>query len=228
MEVLEVKEQEKDHKIRIMTTENKALAKSNKVLKEQVTLLHEAPLIGKTEWQRMKVDVQNIKKSVVESTKVVNVKPSRDKGKAVIQIDNHEEKAREEKKANSTKVSKTWAQVISNPANTEGETNIQVNNMQDRESKERQNRAANIIIKGVKDYGKNECTLDLARDFLKDKLLWQGQICQVWRVGKFNGERARPIKVIMPSLRDKYIILYKKHLLRGSRFFLEEDITVRQ
>lgn len=45
--------------------------------------------------------------------------------------------------------------------------------MQDREGKERQNRAANIIIEGVKYYEKNECTLDLARDFLKDKLLWQ-------------------------------------------------------
>ena len=54
--------------------------------------------------------------------------------------------------------------------------------MQDSEGKERQNRATNIIIKGVKDYGKNEYTLDLARDLLKDKLLWQGQIYQAWRV----------------------------------------------
>ena len=45
--------------------------------------------------------------------------------------------------------------------------------MQDRKIKERKDRATNIIIKGVKDYGKNECTLDLARDFLKDKFLWQ-------------------------------------------------------
>lgn len=100
--------------------------------------------------------------------------------------------------------------------------------MQDREAKERQNRETNIIIEGVKDYGKNECTLDLGRDFFKDKLLWQGQICQAWRVGKLNGERVRPIKVIMPSLRNKYIILSKKHLLRGSRSFLEEDLTVIQ
>ena len=67
--------------------------------------------------------------------------------------------------------------------------------------------------------GKNEFTLDLARDFLKDKLQWQGQICQAWRVVKLNGERATPIKVIMPNLRDKDIILSKKHLLRGSRVF---------
>ena len=71
---------------------------------------------------------------------------------------------------NSTKVSKTWAQVISNSAKREEETNIQVNKMQDRESKERLDRATNIIIKGVKYYGKNECTLDLVRDFLKEKL----------------------------------------------------------
>ena len=100
--------------------------------------------------------------------------------------------------------------------------------MQDREGKERQNKAANTIIKGVKDYRKNECTLDLAKDFLKDELLWQGQICQAWRVGKFNGERARPIKFIMPRLCDKYIILRKKNLLRGSHLFLEADLTVRQ
>jgi len=80
----------------------------------------------------------------------------------------------------------------------------------------------------VKDYGKNECTLDLSRDFLKDKFLWQGQTCQAWRVGKFDGERARPVKVIMPRLRDKYIILSKKQLLRVSCSFLEEDLTVRQ
>ena len=80
----------------------------------------------------------------------------------------------------------------------------------------------------MKDYGKNECTLDLARDFLKDKLQWQGKICQAWKVGKSNGERSRPIKVIMPNLRDKDIILSRKHFLRGSWFFLEEDLTVRR
>ena len=32
----------------------------------------------------------------------------------------------------------------------------------------------------------------------------------------------------MPSLHDKDIILSKKQLLRGSRFFLEEDLIVRQ
>ena len=109
----------------------------------------------------MKADVQNIKKSVVESTEVVNVKSSQDKGKMISQIENHEEKAREERKGDSTKVSKTWGQVIRNYANKEGETNIQVDNMQDNEGKERQNRAGNMIIKGVKDYGKMNVLLTL-------------------------------------------------------------------
>jgi hypothetical protein len=42
-----------------------------------------------------------------------------------------------------------------------------VDNMQDREIKERQDRATNIIVNGVKDYGKNECNVDLARDYVK-------------------------------------------------------------
>jgi hypothetical protein len=100
--------------------------------------------------------------------------------------------------------------------------------MQGKENKERQGRATNVIIKGVREYGKNECTLDIASEFFKDKLLWQGRICQAWRVGKPSGERDRPIKVIMSSIHDKQILLGKKQLLRGSRFFLDEDLTIRQ
>jgi hypothetical protein len=47
-------------------------------------------------------------------------------------------------------------------------------------------------------------------------------------VGKPSGERDRPINFIMSSIRDKQILLGKKQLLRGSRFFLDEDLTIRQ
>ena len=80
----------------------------------------------------------------------------------------------------------------------------------------------------MRDYGKNEWTLELASDFLKDKLHWKGQIFQAWRVGKPSDERARPIKVIMESARDKQTLLIKKHLLKGSRFFPEKDLTITQ
>ena len=48
LEVVEAKEMERDCTIYIITTENQALAESNKVLKEQVSLLQEALRIGKT------------------------------------------------------------------------------------------------------------------------------------------------------------------------------------
>ena len=55
-----------------------------------------------------------MKKFAVENTEVVNAKPSEDKGKVVAQIDNNEYTSSEEKKGDSTKLSMTWTQVISN------------------------------------------------------------------------------------------------------------------
>jgi hypothetical protein len=149
-------------------------------------------------------------------------------GKTGEQAYTHGVKARVEEKRDFTKNSKTLAQVISNSAHMEKETQSRGDDMQGRENKKRQGRVANIIIKGVREYGKNECTLDLTSEILKDKLLWQGRIFQAWRVGNPSGERARPIKVIMSSIRDNQILLGKKQLLRGSRFFLDEDLTIRQ
>ena len=80
----------------------------------------------------------------------------------------------------------------------------------------------------MRDYGENEGTFDLARDFLSDMMLWQGKICHAWRVGKPSDERDRPIKVTMSSTHDNPILLSKKQLLRGSHFFLEEYLTIRQ
>ena len=42
--------------------------------------------------------------------------------------------------------------------------------------KEIQERAVNIIIKGLKDYGECEKTKILTHDFLRDKLKWIGKI----------------------------------------------------
>ena len=47
-------------------------------------------------------------------------------------------------------------------------------------------------------------------------------------MGKPSGERDRPIKVIMSIIHDKQILLGNKQLLRGSLFFLDEDLTIRQ
>ena len=80
-------------------------------------------------------------------------------------------KVREAKNGGFTKNSITWARVISKPTNMEKEKE---SSNQGKETKEKQDKATNIRIKDVRDYGKNECTPELASDFLKDKLHWQG------------------------------------------------------
>jgi hypothetical protein len=220
LEVLEFKGHERDLLIQLLTVENRDLAENNKVLTDQVTLLQEALLEAKVEWQGLKYVGQTKEDSAVETREVMNSKTPKVEGKTGEQAYTHGVKARDEKKRDFTKNSKTWAQVISNSAHVEKETHSKGDDMQGRENKERQDRAANIIIKGVREYRKNECTLDLASEFLKDKLFWHGRICQAWRVGKPSGERARPIKVIMSSIHDKQILLGKKQLLRGSRFLM--------
>ena len=184
--------------------------------------MQEVILVGKNEWQDMKVDWQIMKELAGEERGVLNHKTPNVEGKTDEQTNNQGMKVREAENGGSTKNSRTWTQVISKHANIEKEKEAsnQGDNKQGNETKERQVRATNIIIKGVREYGKNECTPELASDFLKDMLNWKGQICQAWRVGKPSDERARPIKVIIASACDKQTLIIKKHLLKGSRFFL--------
>jgi hypothetical protein len=177
LEVLEVKGNERDPQIQLLKVENWGLAENNKVLTDQVTLLQESLLEAKVEWQGLK-DVGKIKEdSAIEIREVMNSKTPKVEGKTGERAYTHGVKERDEEKRDFTKNSKTWAQVINNSTNMEKETHRQGDDMQDTENKERQGRATNIIIKGVREYGKNECTLDLASEFFKDKLFWQGQIC---------------------------------------------------
>jgi len=68
----------------------------------------------------------------------------------------------------------------------------------------------------------------LTRDFLKEKLHWKGKIFQAKRVGRICEERPRPIKVTMASVQDKHQLLGRNKLLKGSHFFLDEDLTKKQ
>lgn len=107
----------------------------------------------------------------------------------------------------------------------EEEEDVSARRAHEREHKEIKGRETNFIFKGIRDYGKIESTLNLTRDFLKEKLHWKGQICQERRAGKICEERPRPIKVTMVSVQDKHHILGKKRLLKGSHFFLDGDLT---
>lgn len=71
----------------------------------------------------------------------------------------------------------------------EGKEDVSAHRAQEREHKDRKHRETNFIIIGISDYGKNESTLNLTRDFLKEKLHWRWKICQERRVGKICEER---------------------------------------
>lgn len=196
----------------------------NKVLKEQVGPLQEDIRLGRLKWEVMKAAWQTLEASVENKIDVA----SQAVGNKPCQVDFPSVKESEGAKRNHSKDLKSWTQSRDKFTNKEVEANTRDSNTQGREIKERQSKATNVIIKGVKEYGRGEHNLDLARDFLRDMVAWQGQICQAWRVGKFCDEKTRPIKVIMSSICDRQGVLSKKQLLRGSLFFLDEDLTVRQ
>ena len=69
----------------------------------------------------------------------------------------------------------------------------------------------------------------LARDFLKDKLKWSGSIHQASRIGiKVEGGKDRHVRVSLRNIEDKNMILRNRGLLRGTRSFLDEDLTFAQ
>ena len=71
---------------------------------------------------------------------------------------------------------KSWSQVVSGTSNKQREIMEKQIIIQIKEEHDRQSKATNIIIKGLRDFGENERTNTLARDFLKDKLKWMGSI----------------------------------------------------
>ena len=81
-----------------MTVENQGLAENNKVLKDQVTLLREALLVGEDEWQGMKDAWQIMKEFVVEIRDVSSSKTSKAEGKTIEQINTQGVKTRDEEK----------------------------------------------------------------------------------------------------------------------------------
>ena len=93
---MKVKEQERDLKIHLLTVVNRGLVESNKALKDQMTMLQEALLVGKDEWQGMKDAWQVMKE--VEIRELLSSKTTKVEGKIVEQANNQGVKAREEEK----------------------------------------------------------------------------------------------------------------------------------
>jgi hypothetical protein len=72
----------RDLEIHLLTGEKQGLAESNKVLKDQVTLLQEVFLVENVEWRQI------MKESSVEIRDMLSFKTSKSEGKAVEQADN--------------------------------------------------------------------------------------------------------------------------------------------
>ena len=101
--------------------------------------------------------------------------------------------------------------------------------IQIKEEHDRQSKATNIIIKGLRDFGENERTDTPARDFLKDQLKWTGSIHQASRIGrKLEGEKDRHVRVSLRSIEDRNMILRNRGLLRGTHIYLDEDLNFAQ
>ena len=81
----------------------------------------------------------------------------------------------------------------------------------------------------MRDFGGNERTNTLAREFLKDKLKWSGSIHQASRIGrKIEGGKDRHVRVSLRNIEDKNTILKNRIFLRGTRIILDEDLTFAQ
>ena len=87
---------------------------------------------------------------------------------------------KEKAKMNSRKYSPREIKARAEDANgyirTKQEEDANACRAQEREHKERKDMETSFIIRGIRDYGKNESTLNLRRDFLKEKLHWKGKI----------------------------------------------------
>ena len=96
---------------------------------------------------------------------------------------------------------KSWSQVVSGSSNKQREIIEKQIRIQLKEEHDKQSKATNIIIKGMRDFGENERMDTLARDFLKDKLKWTGSIHQASRIGrKLEGKKYRHMRVSLRSI----------------------------
>lgn len=145
-------------------------------------MLQEALETGKQEWQ-------NTKEVITTNRDVIIFKQTQVDTEVSQQTDISKEKAKMNSGKDSLKEIKFRAKYANGYIRTEEEEYASDRRAQEIEQKERQDIKTNFIIRGIRDYGKNESTLNLTRDFLKEKLHWKGQICQERRVGRICEER---------------------------------------
>lgn len=124
---------------------------------------------------------------------------------------------------------KSWTSIVRGTANMPSEVIGKQIRSQIREEKEINKRAANLIIKGLREYGEQETTKELVKDFLKDQFEWNGVVMQTQRIGRWTkGCKDRHVTVTMKNAEDKNHIMRKKRSLKGTHIYLDDDLTITQ
>lgn len=85
----------------------------------------------------------------------------------IADLENKESKLREQ-----IEEAKSWSQVVNGSRNKQKGIIEQQIKIQIKEEQDKIGKVANIIIKGIKDFGEMKRTDILVRDFLRDKLEW--------------------------------------------------------
>lgn len=98
-----------------------------------------------------------------------------------------------------------------------------------REENNRNVRAVNVIVKGLKDYDEKETTKELAKDCFRDELQWTGIIQQANKIGKWVKDgKSRHVRVTLANIEDKNRLLRNKKFLKGTQIYLDENLTIVQ
>ncbi|XP_057864982.2 uncharacterized protein LOC131072736 [Cryptomeria japonica] len=166
IEGLEVLEQLKFNKWQEVMETNHKITIENKSLKEEIANLQANLKTGQQKILTMKEELRQIKSGNFSTTTEERDTPHLQETQSV--IENIEIKEVELKE--QLEEAKSWVQVTKGSTESQKELIEKQIKVQIEEERQRKDRAANIIIKGLKDYGEGEHTDRLIKDFLADKL----------------------------------------------------------
>ena len=93
------------------------------------------------------------------------------------------------------------------------------------ESHERELRRNNIIISGLQDRKGGESTVETVNKLLAEKLNVEVPVVEARRIGRANDRGNRSILVRLPDHNAKTSIMRKRSQLKGTRIFINDDLT---
>ena len=199
IEYIELKGHLEVVKLKEILEVSQKLERENKVLKEQVISLQNNMERGQQELITLKQELEQLK--TAEEKDIGAWKNSKASRMEEFQSTIANMEMREIKLKQQIEEAKTWAQVVKEPVVEQKESIERQIKRQIKEEKDKQDKATNVIIKGLKDYGEKERTNMLARDFLRDKLNWTGYISQANRIGrKTENGKDRHVRVALKSI----------------------------